>query len=48
MEALRGVAEMQLLRDGDEVAEVAEIDMVHIKIVLICINNILDVSIGFV
>jgi len=45
VEALGCMAEMQFFGDGQEVAEVAE---VHIRIVLIETNNILDVSIGFV
>jgi hypothetical protein len=45
VEFLRGAAEMQLFRDGEEVAEISKI---HMRSVLIETNNILDVSIGFV
>jgi len=49
METLRRMAEMQFLRDSEKVTEVAEIDiLIHRRIVLMSINNILDVLIGFV
>jgi hypothetical protein len=49
METLRRMAEMQFLRDSEKVTEVAEIDiLIHMRIVLMSINNILDVLIGFV
>jgi hypothetical protein len=45
MKPAGGAAEMQLLGNGEEIAQVAEI---HMTIVLIGINNILDVLIEFV
>jgi len=49
MEPRCGMAEIQFLGDRQEIPQVAKIDiMIHMKNVLIRINNILDVLIGLV
>jgi hypothetical protein len=49
MKPCGGAAEMQFFGDGQEIAEMAEVDIcIHIRIVSIGTNNILNVLIGFV
>jgi len=44
MKAQSGAAEMELLGDSDEVAQVAELDfLIHMQDILIWINKILDI-----
>jgi hypothetical protein len=43
VQALRRAAEMQLLGDGDEIAEMAQFNVSYIHRVLIEMNNILDI-----
>ena len=47
MEARRRTSEVQLLRDGDEVAQVPEFKVpIHIQNIIIVTNKILDVLVG--
>ena len=44
MKAQSGAAEVQLLGDGDEVAQVAKLDfLIHTQYILIRTNKILDI-----
>ena len=45
MEAESGMAEVQFLGDGDEIAEVAKLN-IHMHMILIETNGILDVLVG--